>query len=115
MTTATASATRSGTAWGSPTCARDSPPSTATARDSRSKRAFRAERARRSRSRMAGNSRQPTALIAEDEAMLRAQLRTRLAHAWPELAVVAEAENGEQALSLPRKPEPDIVFLGIRG
>ena len=63
---------------------------------------------------MTGNSRQPTALIAEDEAMLRAQLRTRLAHAWPELAVVAEAENGEQALALQRELEPDIVFLDIR-
>ena len=29
--------------------------------------------------------------------MLRAQLRTRLAQAWPELEIVAEAENGEEA------------------
>ena len=46
--------------------------------------------------------------------MLRAQLRTRLAHAWPELAIVAEAENGEQALALQRELEPDIAFLDIR-
>ena len=32
--------------------------------------------------------------------MLRAQLRTRLLQAWPELEIVAEAENGEQALAL---------------
>ncbi len=57
---------------------------------------------------------QPCALIAEDEPMLRAQLRSRLAQAWPELAVVAEAENGEQALALQRELEPDIVFLDIR-
>ena len=38
----------------------------------------------------------PTALIAEDEPLLRAQLKARLAEAWPELTVVAEAENGEQ-------------------
>ena len=57
---------------------------------------------------------QPSALIAEDEAMLRAQLRARLTQAWPELAVVAEAENGEQALALARKLDPDIAFLDIR-
>jgi DNA-binding LytR/AlgR family response regulator len=60
------------------------------------------------------SSKQATALIAEDEPMLRAQLRTRLAQAWPELAVVAEAENGEQALALQRELEPDIAFLDIR-
>jgi DNA-binding LytR/AlgR family response regulator len=63
---------------------------------------------------MPRNSKQPTALIAEDEPMLRAQLRTRLTQAWPEIAVVAEAENGEQALALQRELEPDIAFLDIR-
>jgi DNA-binding LytR/AlgR family response regulator len=58
--------------------------------------------------------RQRTALIAEDEPMLRAQLRARLAQGWPELAVVAEAENGEQALALCRELEPDVAFLDIR-
>jgi len=46
--------------------------------------------------------------------MLRAQLRARLTQAWPELAVVAEAENGEQAVALARELEPDIAFLDIR-
>ncbi len=41
----------------------------------------------------------PTALIAEDEPMLRAQLKARLAAAWPELEIVAEAANGEEALA----------------
>ncbi len=59
-------------------------------------------------------NKQPTALIAEDEPMLRAQRRARLTQAWPELAIVAEAENGEQALALQRELEPDIVFLDIR-
>ncbi len=59
-------------------------------------------------------NKQPCALIAEDEPMLRAQLRARLTQAWPELAVVAEAENGEQALALQRELEPDIAFLDIR-
>ena len=58
--------------------------------------------------------RQLTALIAEDEPMLRAQLRARLAAAWPELAVVADAENGDQALALQRELLPDIAFLDIR-
>ena len=57
---------------------------------------------------------QPSALIAEDEPMLRAHLRVRLRQAWPELAVVAEAENGEQALALARELDPDIAFLDIR-
>ena len=57
---------------------------------------------------------QPSALIAEDEPMLRAQLRVRLTQAWPELAVVAEAENGVQALALARELDPDIAFLDIR-
>src|SRR6266704_3690251 len=53
------------------------------------------------------HARQPTALLAEDEPMLRAQLRARLTQAWPELAVAAEAENGEQALALYETLKPD--------
>jgi len=60
------------------------------------------------------HARQPTALLAEDEPMLRAQLRARLTQAWPELAVAAEAENGEQALALYETLKPDIAFLDIR-
>src|SRR5450432_247702 len=56
----------------------------------------------------------PTALIAEDEPILRAQLKARLAEAWPELAVIAEAENGADALALYETHQPDIVFLDIR-
>lgn len=56
----------------------------------------------------------PTALIAEDEPLLRAQLKARLAEAWPELTVVAEAENGEQALALADECRPDVAFLDIR-
>jgi DNA-binding LytR/AlgR family response regulator len=44
----------------------------------------------------------------------RAQLRARLVEAWPELEIVAEAENGEQALALCARFEPDIAFLDIR-
>ena len=55
-----------------------------------------------------------TALIAEDESMLRAQLKARLAEAWPELEIVAEAANGEEALQQAEALRPDIAFLDIR-
>ena len=56
----------------------------------------------------------PTALIAEDEPLLRAQLKARLAEAWPELAIVGEAENGEEALAAIVDRRPDVAFLDIR-
>jgi len=56
----------------------------------------------------------PTAIIAEDEPMLREQLKARLAVAWPELAVIAEVGNGEEALALIDAHRPDIAFLDIR-
>jgi len=55
-----------------------------------------------------------TALIAEDEPLLRAQLKARLGEAWPDLVIVAEAENGAQALDLAEEHRPDIAFLDIR-
>jgi DNA-binding LytR/AlgR family response regulator len=55
-----------------------------------------------------------TALIAEDEPMLRAQLKSRLRQAWPELGEIVEAENGEQALALIDECRPDVAFLDIR-
>ena len=55
-----------------------------------------------------------TALIAEDEPLLRAQLKARLADAWPELDIVAEAGNGEEALEQAEALRPDIAFLDIR-
>jgi DNA-binding LytR/AlgR family response regulator len=55
-----------------------------------------------------------TAIIADDEAPLREQLRTRLHEAWPELRVVAEAANGAEAVALAAEHKPDIVFLDIR-
>ncbi len=55
-----------------------------------------------------------TAIIAEDEPMLRAQLKARLQEAWPDLDVVAEAGNGADALALVDEHDPDIVFLDIR-
>jgi DNA-binding LytR/AlgR family response regulator len=56
----------------------------------------------------------PTALIAEDEPMLRAQLKARLSEAWPELDDIVEAENGDLALALIDERRPDVAFLDIR-
>ena len=56
----------------------------------------------------------PTALIADDEALMRDQLRARLHEAWPELRIVAEAANGAEAVALALEHKPDIAFLDIR-
>ena len=55
-----------------------------------------------------------TAILAEDEPMLRATLREALAAQWPELELVAEAEDGVQALAALAKHRPDVAFLDIR-
>jgi DNA-binding LytR/AlgR family response regulator len=54
------------------------------------------------------------ALIADDERLMREQLRARLAEVWPELDIVAEAKNGMEAVALTEQHHPDIVFLDIR-
>ncbi|MEO8506784.1 MAG: LytTR family DNA-binding domain-containing protein [Betaproteobacteria bacterium] len=56
----------------------------------------------------------PTALIAEDEPLMRERLKEKLADVWPELDIVAEAEDGEQALTLFALHRPQIAFLDIR-
>lgn len=56
----------------------------------------------------------PTAIIADDERMMRDQLRLRLAEAWPDLQIVGEAKNGEEAVALVAQLRPDLTFLDIR-
>ncbi len=56
----------------------------------------------------------PRALIADDERLMREQLRSRLAEVWPELEIVAEAKNGIEAVELTEAHRPDLVFLDIR-
>ncbi len=56
----------------------------------------------------------PRAVLADDERLMREQLRARLAEAWPELQIVAEARNGAEAVALVAQHRPDIVFLDIR-
>jgi DNA-binding LytR/AlgR family response regulator len=54
-----------------------------------------------------------TAVIADDEPLLRAQLRSRLARIWPELAVVHEMENGKDIDRVLDEHEPHLFFLDI--
>ena len=56
----------------------------------------------------------PRAILADDERLMREQLRARLAEVWPELQIVAEARNGQEAVDLVAEHRPDIVFLDIR-
>ena len=56
----------------------------------------------------------PTAVLAEDEPVLRAQLKELLGAAWPELVVVDEAEDGFQAMRALEEHEPDVLFLDIQ-
>ena len=55
----------------------------------------------------------PTALIADDEPLLREALAGQLAQAWPELEVVAQARNGRDAIEQFEARQPDICFLDV--
>ena len=55
----------------------------------------------------------PTALIADDEPLLRERLRSHLGRLWPELAVVAEARNGREAIELFETHLPRVAFLDV--
>ncbi len=57
--------------------------------------------------------RRPTALIADDEPLLRTALTRMLAEAWPELEVVAQARNGREAVERFEALKPDICFLDV--
>src|SRR5437868_14310876 len=54
------------------------------------------------------------ALLADDERLMREQLRARLGEVWPDLEIVAEAKNGLEAVELTQQHKPDLVFLDIR-
>ena len=53
-------------------------------------------------------------VIADDERLMRDQLKARLAEVWPELEIVAEAKNGLEAVELVGQHHPDVIFLDIR-
>jgi DNA-binding LytR/AlgR family response regulator len=56
----------------------------------------------------------PTALIAEDEALLAQNLRQELQALWPELQILAHAPHGQAAVDQALALRPDICFLDIR-
>jgi DNA-binding LytR/AlgR family response regulator len=56
----------------------------------------------------------PTAVIADDEDLPRAELRRMLAQAWPALQIVAECEHGPAAVEAIDALQPSIAFLDIR-
>ena len=53
-------------------------------------------------------------VIADDERLMREQLRSRLVEVWPELQIVAEAKNGMEAVQFTEAHHPELVFLDIR-
>lgn len=55
----------------------------------------------------------PTALIADDEPLLRERLVSHLSRLWPELQVVAQARNGREAVELFDQYQPQVAFLDV--
>ena len=55
-----------------------------------------------------------TALIAEDEPLMRDRLVAALTEVWPDLEIVASAKNGLEAIQAWKQLRPDIAFLDIR-
>jgi len=56
----------------------------------------------------------PTAIVAEDEDILRTQLQGKLAKLWPELEVIASVADGAAALEALEDRVPDFMFLDIQ-
>jgi len=54
------------------------------------------------------------AVIAEDEAVLRDELRVRVAALWPELEICAQVADGEAALAALELHRPQVLFLDIQ-
>ena len=56
----------------------------------------------------------PTAILAEDEPILRTQLEGKLKKLWPELDIIACVEDGAAALEALEDRAPDFMFLDIQ-
>lgn len=54
------------------------------------------------------------AVVADDERLLREQLKSRLAEVWPGLEICGEARDGQEAVEKVDALRPDVVFLDIR-
>ncbi len=54
-----------------------------------------------------------TALIADDEPLLRERLVSHLSRLWPQLLVVAQARNGREAVELFERLQPQVAFLDV--
>ncbi len=57
---------------------------------------------------------QPTALLLEDEPLLRENLKSALAKLWPDLRITHETGDGDEALAQLLDAPPEIAFLDIR-
>jgi DNA-binding LytR/AlgR family response regulator len=55
-----------------------------------------------------------TAVVAEDESLLREELVSLLRSTWPELDIAAVCEDGGSALDAIEAHRPDVAFLDIR-
>jgi DNA-binding LytR/AlgR family response regulator len=56
----------------------------------------------------------PSAVIAEDEPLIRREIRDTLASLWPQLTIAAEVGDGAEALACVDRYKPDAVFLDIQ-
>jgi len=56
----------------------------------------------------------PTALVADDEPLLRDVMVRMLATAWPTLIIVGHARNGREAIEMFDVFKPDICFLDVQ-
>ncbi len=57
------------------------------------------------------NSKSITAVIADDEPLLRHHLNRTLSEVFPQLDVVASESDGKSALSSIKQVKPDVVFF----
>lgn len=56
----------------------------------------------------------PKVVIAEDEVLLRAEIRDALLALWPEIEICAEVDNGIEALAALERYAPQILMLDIQ-
>ena len=56
----------------------------------------------------------PTAIVADDEPLLRDAMVRMLATAWPTLTIVGHARNGREAIEMFDALRPDVCFLDVQ-